>query len=146
MIREAFDHQGFLNAAMTQRYVGPVETWDDRALHISDLTACVRDIWFRRNGYDKTPVSAQRRLTMIRGLAIEAEIREGLEPALEELGYAVYHASSTLGPIGGWIAVEKRPRDRGDRRRRRAAGARRGRSPRRARGQLRHPARANLRN
>jgi CRISPR/Cas system-associated exonuclease Cas4 (RecB family) len=96
--------QTVLEDAMFVHYGRLSDTFDKQALHVSDLVQCVRAVWYRRNGYAEEPITPSRRLTMVRGIAIEKEIREGLAATLTRRGCEVYHETSDYGIMTGWLS------------------------------------------
>jgi hypothetical protein len=101
---QTLDHQGFLDEAMARRYSLLENPFDDTALHVSDNVACVRQVWYRRNGYDELPATAARRLTMERGKAIEREVREAIALALHP-DWLCYHDTDDRGVMCGQLLL-----------------------------------------
>jgi CRISPR/Cas system-associated exonuclease Cas4 (RecB family) len=100
------DEQTLLDRALLEHFADLQPRDDMHHLHISDFVQCPKAIWYRRNGQPDQPISPARRITMIRGLAIEREIREAIGKQRAAAGFAVHHATSDLGELVGSLELD----------------------------------------
>lgn len=72
-------------------------TWDDRALHVSDLSLCKRQVWARRNGLLEEYEDLDNFLQMNLGLKYESILCEALDAAGIPYEYQVPIEGKLLG-------------------------------------------------